>query len=69
MFIAKSSHRIKEQPFIRAGFAIPEGALSTLESWSMNVLYQDFGLKPAVFGYLSNVIAPPPIALESCSRA
>ena len=27
IFIAKSSHRIKEQPFIRAGFAIPEGAL------------------------------------------
>jgi len=27
-FYCKISHRIKEQPFIRAGFAIPEGALS-----------------------------------------
>jgi len=26
-FHCKSSHRIKEQPLIRAGFAIPEGAL------------------------------------------
>jgi len=25
--IAKTSHRIKEQPFIRAGFSILEGAL------------------------------------------
>jgi len=29
----------------------------------------DFGLKPAVFGYLTNPIAHLPIALESCSRA
>jgi len=35
----------------------------------MNVPYLDFGLKPAVFGCLTNAIAPPPIALESCSRA
>jgi len=35
----------------------------------VNVSYLDFGLKPAVFGCLTNVIAPPPIALESCSRA
>jgi len=27
IFIAKRSHRIKEQPLIRASFAIPEGAL------------------------------------------
>jgi len=27
IFIAKSYHRIKEQPFIRAGFAIPQGTL------------------------------------------
>ena len=33
------------------------------------VLYLDFGLKPAVFGCLTNAIAPPPVALESCSRA
>jgi len=26
-FTAKSSHRIKEQPFIRPSFAVPEGAL------------------------------------------
>ena len=31
--------------------------------------YLDFGLKTAVFGCLANAIAPPPIALESCSRA
>jgi len=35
----------------------------------MGLLYLDFGLKPAVFGCLSNAIAPLPIALESCSRA
>jgi len=31
--------------------------------------YLDFNLKPAVFGCLTNAIAPPLIALESCSRA
>jgi len=31
--------------------------------------YLDVGLKSAVFGCLTNAIAPPPIALESCSRA
>jgi len=30
-------------------------------------LYFNFGLKPAVFGCLTNTIAPPLIALESCS--
>jgi len=35
----------------------------------MNILYLDFGLKPAVFGCLTNTTAPPPIALESGSRA
>jgi len=39
-----------------------------LESRSANVSYMDFGLKPAVFGCLNNAIAPPPIALESCSN-
>jgi len=33
-----------------------------------NTSYLDFGLKPAVFGCFTNAIAPPPIALESCSR-
>jgi len=32
-------------------------------------LYFDFGLKTAVFGCLTNALAPPPIALESCSSA
>jgi len=32
-------------------------------------LYLDFGLITAVFGYLSNALAPPPIALESCPMA
>jgi len=32
-------------------------------------LYFDFGLKLAVVSYLTNAIAPPPIALESCSKA
>jgi len=31
--------------------------------------YFDFGLKTAVCGCLTNAKAPPPIALESCSRA
>jgi len=31
--------------------------------------YFDFGLKQAVFSCLTNALAPPPIALESCSRA
>jgi len=35
----------------------------------MNISYLDFGIKPAVFGCLTDTIAPPPIALESCSRA
>jgi len=39
------------------------------ESWRTNVLYLDFGLIPGVFGCLMNAIAPPPIALESCSMS
>jgi len=35
----------------------------------MSISYLDFGLKPAVFGCLTNTIASPPIALETCSRA
>jgi len=31
--------------------------------------YFDFGLKTAVFGCLTNALAPPPIALETCSWA
>jgi len=31
--------------------------------------YLDFGLKTAVFGCLTNAIDPPPIVLESCSKA
>jgi len=31
--------------------------------------YFEIGLKPAVVGCLTNAIAPPPIAQESCSRA
>jgi len=30
--------------------------------------YLEFGLKPAVFGGLTNAIAPPLIVLESCSN-
>jgi len=37
------------------------------ESWSTNISYLDFGLKPAVFGCFTNTIAPP-IALECCSN-
>jgi len=39
------------------------------ESWRTNILYLDFGPKPAVFGCFTNTIAPPPIALKSCSMA
>jgi len=31
--------------------------------------YFDFGLKPAVVNCLTNTLAPPPIVLESCSKA
>jgi len=34
----------------------------------MNISYLDFSLKPAVFGCLTNAIAPPLISLESCSN-
>jgi len=36
---------------------------------STNISYLDFSLKPAVFSCLTNALDPPPIALESCSRA
>jgi len=38
------------------------------ESRSTNISYLDFSLKPVVFGCLANAIAPPSIALESCSN-
>jgi len=31
--------------------------------------FSDFRKKTAVFGCLTNALAPPPIALESCSTA
>jgi len=45
--------------------------LITLHFESRGTIYSYFkiGLKPAVVGCLTNTIAPPPIALESCSRA
>jgi len=39
-----------------------------LESRSTNLSYLDFGLKPPLFGCLTNAIAPPPIALKSISN-
>jgi len=39
------------------------------QSRRANISYLVFGLKPAVFGRLTNATAPPPIALESCSMA
>jgi len=42
---------------------------NTFESWSTNISFLELGLKPEVFGCLTNAIAPPPIALDSCSKA
>ena len=39
------------------------------ESQTTNISYLDFGLIPAVVSCLTNAIALPPIALESCSMA
>jgi len=39
------------------------------ENRGMIYSYLDFSLKPAVVSCLTNTIAPPPIAQESCSRA
>jgi len=49
----------------RSGFRLQQH----FESRRTNISYLDFGLKPTVFGCLTNAIAPPPIALESCPRA
>jgi len=35
----------------------------------MIYVYFEISLKPAVVGCLTNALAPPPIALESCSMA
>jgi len=35
----------------------------------MNILYLEMGLKPAVFGCLTNAIDPLLIVLESCSNS
>jgi len=43
--------------------------LKHFESRGTIYSYLNFGLKPAVFHCFTNAIAPPPIALESCSRA
>jgi len=40
-----------------------------LESRGTIYSYFDFSLKPAVVSCLTNALAPPPIALESCSMA
>ena len=45
---------------------MPWKNISHFESQSTNISYLDIGLKPAVFGCLTNAIAPVPIALESC---
>jgi len=43
-------------------------AVQHLESRGTIHSYFEIGLKPAVFGCLPNAIAPPPIALDSCSN-
>jgi len=44
-------------------------AIQDKVNWSTNVSYLEIGLKLAVVDCLTNGIAPPPIALESCSGA
>jgi len=48
---------------------VVDRALKHFESRRAIYSYLDFGPKTAVFGCLTNAIAPPPIALENCSRA
>jgi len=47
------------------------GKKKKLNTMSQSMIYSYFeiGLKPAVVSCLTNAIAPPPIVLESCSRA
>jgi len=45
------------------------GRFQHFESRDTIYSYFEIGLKPAVVSCLTNTLAPPPIALESCSRA
>ena len=44
------------------------GSRERLTPWHLGS-FADFRKKTAVFGCLTNALAPPPIALESCSTA
>jgi len=46
-----------------------EATTKHFESRSTIYSYFEISLKPAVVSCLTNALAPPPIALESCSRA
>ena len=48
--------------------SLPNASVKHLESRGTIYSYLEIGLKTAVFGCLTNVIAPPLIALESCSN-
>jgi len=43
-------------------------ALAVLNTWRL-AGFGDFCKKTAVFGCFTNALAPPPIALKSCSMA
>ena len=68
-FCLQRSIRIIIPTNSKSGLQKMPKAFLTLESRPTTYSYLDFSLKPAVFGCLTNAIAPPPIVLESCSRA
>jgi len=55
------------------GYNIEENLCGTWKTGILTLLelagFCDFRKKSAVFGCLTNALAPPPIALESCSTA
>ena len=54
---------------LRKDMAMLGAYLQTWKSRGTMYSYFEIGLKPEVVSCLANVLAPPPIMIESCSRA
>jgi len=55
--------------FRKSPKAVRRQSVNTLRAGVRYFHTSDFGQKTAVFGCLTDALAPPPIALESCSMA
>jgi len=68
LFVTKLRDRLNDNSVLDCDVSVLQTSLN-LDCWGTIYPYFEIGPKPAVFGCFTNAIAPPPIALESCSNS